>query len=101
MRICSVALISILVNGTLYGADEKPKLDAEKIAQAAGTKTTVTDDGVVRIGWARDDVKVTVDGMPLKPFAGLGSWAVFTWCPCGGTVMGDTVVFEDEINPAI
>src|SRR5207248_9649309 len=54
------------------------RLDADRIGAAAGTKATTTKDGVVRIGWPRTDVKVTVDGMPLKPFAGLGSWAAFT-----------------------
>jgi hypothetical protein len=76
-------------------------LDADAIAKASGTKTQVTDDGVVRISWTRNDVKVTVDGLPLDPFAGLGSWAAFKETPHGAMVMGDTVVFEDEINPAI
>jgi hypothetical protein len=77
------------------------QLDANKIAAAAGTKTTTTKDGVVRISWPRTDVAVTVDGMPLKPFAGLGSWAAFTPAPHGAMVMGDTVVFEDEVTPAM
>jgi hypothetical protein len=46
-------------------------------------------------------VKVTVDGMPLKPFAGLGSWAAFTATPHGAMVMGDTVVFQDEVTAAM
>jgi hypothetical protein len=83
-----------------FGQDG-PKLDAEKIATASGNKTTTTSDGVVRIGWARTDVSVTVDGMPLKPFAGLGSWAAFTPAPHGAMVMGDTVVFEDEVTVAM
>jgi hypothetical protein len=82
---------------------EKPdaKFDADKIGDAAGTKATTTKDGVVRIGWARTDVAVKVDGMPLKPFAGLGSWAAFTSAPHGAMVMGDTVVFQDEVTPAM
>jgi hypothetical protein len=77
------------------------QLDAEKIASAAGTKATTTKDGVVRLAWARTDVPVKVDGMPLQPFAGLGSWAAFTPAPHGAMVMGDTVVFEDEVTPAM
>ena len=42
-----------------------------------------------------------VDGVPLKPFAGLGSWAAFTKAPHGAMVMGDTVVFQDEVTPAM
>src|SRR5438105_8931280 len=39
--------------------------------------------------------------MPLKPFAGLGSWAAFAAAPHGAMVMGDTVVFQDEVSPAM
>jgi hypothetical protein len=77
------------------------KLDADAIASASGAKATTTPDGVVRIAWPRADVKVEVDGMPLKPFAGLGSWAAFSPAPHGAMVMGDTVVFQDEVTPAM
>jgi hypothetical protein len=77
------------------------KLNADAIARAAGSKTITTPDGVVRLAWARTDVAVTVDGMPLQPFAGLGSWAAFTPAPHGAMVMGDTVVFQDEVSPAM
>ena len=87
--------------GVFLGAAPEQRLDAEKIGQAAGTKATTAPDGVVRIGWARRDVAVTVDGMPLKPFAGLGSWAAFTPTKHGAMVMGDTVVFQDEVTPAM
>src|SRR6185437_5794795 len=76
-------------------------LDADKIGTAAGAKATTAPDGVVRIGWPRTDVAVKVDGMPLKPFAGLGSWAAFTPTKHGAMVMGDTVVFQDEVTPAL
>jgi hypothetical protein len=83
-----------------FAGDDR-KLDADVIASASGNKATTTKDGIVRIAWARTDVSVTVDGMPLKPFAGLGSWAAFTPAPHGAMVMGDTVVFEDEVTPAM
>src|SRR4051812_24571313 len=77
------------------------KLDADRIGAAAGVKATTAPDGVVRIAWPRTDVPVTVDGVPLKPFAGLGSWAAFTPTPHGAMVMGDTVVFQDEVDAAM
>jgi hypothetical protein len=82
-------------------AAQAAKLDAERIGQAAGVKATTAPDGVVRIAWARTDVPVAVDGMPLKPFAGLGSWAAFIAAPHRAMVMGDTVVFQDEVTPAM
>lgn len=76
-------------------------LDVAAIEEASRTKATVSDDGVVRIGWARTDVAVTIDGMPFKPAAGLGSWAAFTATSRGAMVMGDTVVFQDEVDAAM
>jgi hypothetical protein len=87
--------------GFFVFAQDDRKLDAGNIATAAGSKATTTKDGVVRIAWARTDVAVKVDGMPLKSFAGLGSWAAFTPAPHGAMVMGDTVVFQDEVTPAM
>jgi hypothetical protein len=38
----------------------------------------------------------------MPPFMGLGSWAAFTESKMGDTmVMGDTVVFQDEVNPVM
>ncbi|MBI3838815.1 MAG: DUF1259 domain-containing protein [Planctomycetia bacterium] len=76
-------------------------LSADKVGQTIGTKTTTTPDGVVRVAWPRNEVKVTIDGLPLRPFAGLGSWAAFQKTDHGAMLMGDTVVFQDEVNPAI
>jgi hypothetical protein len=97
------ALLGMVVVSTAWFASAKPKrgLDADKIGEAAGTKATTTKDGVVRIAWPRNDVKVKVDGMPLQAFAGLGSWAAFMPTEDGAMVMGDTVVFQDEVTPAM
>ncbi len=87
--------------GLLPGAEPESKLDPDKISEASGAKATTAPDGVVRIAWARTDVAVKVDGMPFKPFAGLGSWAAFTPAKHGAMDMGDTVVFQDEVTPAM
>src|SRR6185503_17661201 len=95
--LASVVLVTI-IGSTAWWAfaafeGDGAKLSAEKIASAAGTKTTTAPDGVVRIAWSRTDVAVTVDGMSFPPAAGLGSWAAFTPTKHGAMVMGDTVVF--------
>src|SRR5215207_4428350 len=95
------SLFGLCLPGPLARAQNRTHLDPEAIAGASGAKATTTPDGVVRIAWARSDVPVTVDKMPLKPFAGLGSWAAFTKAPHGAMVMGDTVVFQDEVTPAM
>jgi hypothetical protein len=106
-KVLTRVLVPALAAGVLAGAarpflsDGSGRLDAEAIGRAAGTKSTPAPGGVVRIGWARTDVPVTVDGMPLKPFAGLGTWAAFTPSPHGAMIMGDTVVFQDEVSAAM
>jgi hypothetical protein len=71
------------------------------IAEASGVEAKQQADGVVRIGWGRDDVPVSVDGLRLPPVAGLGSWAAFAPMGDHTMVMGDTVVFEDEVDAAM
>ncbi len=78
-----------------------PALSVEVITKASGIQAKSAPGGVVRIGWVRSDVATTIDGMAFPPTAGLGSWAAFAPVSDGAMVMGDTVVFQDEINPAI
>ena len=65
-----------------------------------GAKGAYTaDEDVYRVTFPRADVKVTVEGRPMHPFMGLTSWAAFTPDAHGGLmVMGDLVLFEDEVN---
>ena len=42
-----------------------------------------------------------VDGLAMRPFMGLGTWAAFQQSHDGAMAMGDTVLFQDEVNPAI
>ena len=76
-------------------------LHAGAIGAAAGTTANTTDEGIVRVTWARSDVPVHVDGMSFPVAAGLTSWAGFAPTPTGTMLMGDTVVFQDEVSPAM
>ena len=93
--------LHLLVMGSAAGAATVERLDQKVIADASGASPTTAPDGAVKIGWLRNDVTVTVDGMTLPPAAGLGSWAAFASTPKGAMVMGDTVVFEDEVDAAL
>jgi len=98
-----VLLLSIGIMGSeaSLGSDVV-ELDRSSIEKAADTRATIQGD-VLRIGWSRDDVDVVVDGMPFPPAAGLGSWAAFKPTSEGqdAIVMGDTVVFQDEVDAAM
>src|SRR6266699_4647333 len=77
-------------------------LDTAKIDNLTGLKCKLNEkEGVYKVTFPRDDVKVVVDGWTMPPFMGLGTWAAFKEAKAGGMVMGDTVLFEDEVNPAM
>src|ERR1700736_6872414 len=78
-------------------------LDTAKIDQITGLKGKLNEkEGVYRVTFPRNDVKITVDGWTMPPFMGLGTWAAFTkGSNTEAMVMGDTVFFEDEVNQAM
>src|SRR5213593_339453 len=77
-------------------------LDAAKIDQITGLKGKLNEkEGVYKVTSPRDDVKIVVDGWTMPPFMGLGTWAAFTETKDGAMVMGDTVLFEDEVKAAM
>src|SRR6266513_3921144 len=84
------------------GVSAPAALDTAKIDQITGLKGKFNEkEGVYKVTLPRDDVKVVVDGWAMPPFMGLGTWAAFTEAKTGAMVMGDTVLFEDEVNPAM
>jgi hypothetical protein len=77
-------------------------LDTAKIDKITGLKGKLNEkEGVYKVTSPRADVKVVVDGWTMPPFMGLGTWAAFTETKNGVMVMGDTVLFEDEVNAAM
>jgi len=94
LLVCALCFPNI---GIVFGA-----LDTSKIDQVTGLKGKLNQkEGVYKITWPRNDVKVVVDGWTMPPFMGLGTWAAFTETKNGAMVMGDTVLFEDEVNAAM
>src|SRR5436190_2897662 len=78
------------------------ELDTGRIDQLTGLKGKFNEkERVYKITFPRDDVKVVVDDWTMPPFMGLGTWAAFTSTKDGAMVMGDTVLFEDEVNSAM
>jgi len=77
-------------------------LDQATIDNLTGLKGKMNEkEGVYKVTFPRDDVKVVVDGWKMPPFMGLSTWAAFTATKDGAMVMGDTVLFEDEVNAAM
>ena len=97
-KIFETALTLIALAGVCSAAG----LDTAKIDQITGLKGKLSEkENVYKVTWPRADVKVVVDGWTMPPFMGLGTWAAFTETKDAAMVMGDTVLFEDEVNAAI
>jgi len=75
-------------------------LNTARIDEVTGLKGKMNEkEGVYKVTFPRNDVKVVVDGWTMPPFMGLGTWAAFTkGAHTEAMVMGDTVLFEDEVN---
>jgi hypothetical protein len=95
-------LLIIPIFGATITAALAAALDTAKIGQLTGLKGKLNEkEGVYKVTFPRNDVKVVVDGWTMPPFMGLGTWAAFTATKDGAMVMGDTVLLEDEVNAAM
>jgi hypothetical protein len=82
------------------GANAAP-IDWSKVDQAIGKPGTDQPGGVHKYGLPRSDLKITVDGVAIKPTLALGSWLGFMPMGDGAMVMGDLVLTETEIEPVM
>src|SRR2546430_10445679 len=78
-------------------------MNTAPIDEITGLKGKMNEkEGAYKVTFPRSDVKVIVDGWTMPPFMGLGTWAAFTkGVHSEAMVMGDTVLFEDEVNRAM
>jgi Domain of Unknown Function (DUF1259) len=75
-------------------------LNTQVIESITGLKGQTTGD-VFKLSVPRNEVLVTLDGFEIIPFMGLTSWVAFRQGPHHVTLMGDIVVFEEEIDGAL
>src|SRR5712675_303159 len=76
-------------------------IDWSKVDQAMGKPGTDQPGGVHKYGLPRSDLKITVDGVAIKPTFALGSWIGFLAMGNGAMFMGDLVLTENEISPVM
>jgi hypothetical protein len=72
-----------------------------QVGQALGKPGSAMAGGVYRVALPRTDLKVTLDGVELKPGFALGSWLAFEKMGDQGMVMGDLVLTMDEVAPVM
>ena len=72
-----------------------------QVGQALGKTGSAAPGGIYRVGLPRTDLKVTLDGVELKPGFALGGWLAFGKMGEQGMVMGDLVLTENEVSPVM
>src|SRR5262245_19291927 len=72
-----------------------------RVGEALGKTGSATPTGIYRVGLPRTDLKVTLDGVELKPGFALGGWLAFEPMGEQAMVMGDLVLTMDEVNPVM
>jgi hypothetical protein len=75
--------------------------DWTQVGQALGKSGGVQAGGVYRVGFPRTDLKVSLDGITLRPGFALGGWVAFQPMGAEAMVMGDLVLTQDEVAPVM
>jgi hypothetical protein len=83
-------------------AAKNGSLDTARIEQLTGVKGKWNEkEGVFKVEMPRTDLAVTAAGSKLTTPLGLTAWAAFTKAGPHAVVMGDMVLTEDQVNPAM
>ena len=75
--------------------------DWAPVAQALGRSGAQLPGGIYRVGLGRSDLKVTLDGVEIRPTLALGSYLAFQKMGREAMVMGDLVLLHEEVNPVM
>ena len=97
LHVRKLALVALLAGapGLAVAADDWQA----QVGQGLGKTGVTAPGGIYRVGLPRTDLKVTLDGVELKPGFALGSWLAFEKMGDQGMVMGDLVLTMDEVAP--
>ena len=97
LHVRELALVAVLTAapGLAVAADDWKA----QVGEALGKTGATAPGGIYRVGLPRTDLKVTLDGVELKPGFALGGWLAFEKMGDQGMVMGDLVLTMDEVAP--
>src|SRR5437667_12777585 len=95
-----IALAALLAGapGLAFAADNGWQA---RVGEALGKAGSEAPGGIYRVGLPRTDLKVTLDGVELKPGFALGGWLAFEPMGDQTMVMGDLVLTMDEVSPVM
>ena len=99
LQMRQLALVALVAGtpGLAVAADDWQAQVGEALGKAGAT----APGGIYRVGLPRTDLKVTLDGVELKPGFALGGWLAFQKMSEQGMVMGDLVLTMDEVAPVM
>src|SRR5712664_3654025 len=98
MRKLALAALLAGAPGLAFAADDGWQA---RVGEALGKTGSAAPGGIYRVGLPRTDLKVTLDGVELKPGFALGGWLAFAPMGDQAMVMGDLVLTMDEVSPVM
>jgi len=94
-------LLGILLFGSLEAPAPTVK-EWDLVGKILGKQGDLLPDGVYKVTFPRNDLRITMRGVQVPVGMGLASWAAFLRLPNGNAmVMGDTIMLVAEVNPVI
>jgi hypothetical protein len=100
----SLSLGLLLAYSCIAAAQNAPEAARKAwadVEQTMGRSGQMQAGDVIKFAMPRKDLKVTVNGVAIKPGLALGSWAAFIRHGNEAMVMGDLVLTEDEVAPVM
>jgi biotin operon repressor len=85
----------------LASAPAWAEIDWAQVDSVLERKGAEQPGGIHRYSFPRSDLKVTLDGVPIKPALALGGWVAFEPIGDQAMMMGDLVLTEEEVNPVM
>jgi biotin operon repressor len=95
------SLLAALVAASLVRPCVAAEGDWIDVGKALGKAGLEMPGGVYRVALPRSDLKVSLDGVAIKPGLALGGWLAFERMGNQAMVMGDVVLTQDEVNPVM
>jgi hypothetical protein len=94
-------LLAALLAAPLASSCFAAEGDWNEVGKALGKAGSEMPGGVYRVALPRNDLKVSLDGIAIKPGFALGGWLAFQRMGNQAMAMGDVVLTQDEVNPVM
>lgn len=103
LKFLTCLAVGVFCFPNLYADSQLSVFYKDRYESLTGLNGSYNDkEKVFKASFPRKDIKIFVDNTQLDPFMGLTSWSAFT--PLDENkfmVMGDLVLFQDEVNPVM